>query len=301
VRIIHFTDVHFHRGRALGNVVGKRALGLANLYLRGRRREYDPDLLVARFVEEMAALAPDLVIFSGDMTALATEGEFAAAQACIEPLLKSRPCILIPGNHDRYAADAAERMERFFGPWMQGGRWDDSSASWTGGSERWPHRFDVGGLVVLTTDSNRPGILSNGEHSPGQLDDLRIALKEAGAERSIVVGHYPLLEPSGAPYDRRGRCLLDRDALEQVLTDAGPMAYLHGHEHRWYTGELQSSSGRAFPLLGCGSTAYSGHNPDKHAGFYLLEAGADGLNSVQRYRWNGSSFVPFEQVLPKSS
>jgi 3',5'-cyclic AMP phosphodiesterase CpdA len=291
VRVVHFTDLHFHHARDLGRVVGKRALGLANLYLGARRYHYDAAALVPRLVDAMMACQPDLAIFSGDLTALSTVGEFEAAREALDPLLRSVPTVLIPGNHDRYARDAAGRMERYFGPWMSGGRCTEG-ASWQRPPDpEWPHAYEIGALTVLSTDCNRPGILSNGLHSEGQLQRLTEALRERGGQRCLVVGHYPVLDRDGAPYEHRGRRLLDREELQRVLVEAKLLAYLHGHEHRWFVQDLAGVL-----VLGCGSSSYVGHDADKRAGFFEIEVRPGTVEVLHRHSWDGAGFEGKERV-----
>ena len=90
VRILHFSDIHVGLRLSevpLGKWFSKRAVGGLNLLL-GRRN------LFSEAREKLAALADfkrghaiDLVIFTGDYTALGLGGEYGAARAAVEPLM----------------------------------------------------------------------------------------------------------------------------------------------------------------------------------------------------------------------
>ena len=297
MKIAHFTDVHFHRGQQVGGLVGKRGLGLANLYLRGRRHSFDADRIVPQLVRDILGAQPDLVIFSGDLTALSTEAEFLVAYEALEPLLRQVHTIVIPGNHDRYAPDAHRRMEAHFGPWMIGGVASGRNV-WEGGDveSTWPRCFQKGDLFVHTTDASRPGVLSEGRHHVGELDRLRSQIKESGANQSIVVGHYPVWDRDGTPYRHRGRSLRDQEKLARVLDEAAPVAYLHGHEHAWFY--LQREQPVGVPhYVNCGSSSYVGTRPGRSANYFLLEFSEGLMTAIQRHEWDGSRFLLQEDQL----
>ena len=61
---------------------------------------FDPQLL-RHAVEEVRALAPDLVLIGGDLTSDGYAHEFRDAQSHLAPLLDAEhTCVVIPGNHD---------------------------------------------------------------------------------------------------------------------------------------------------------------------------------------------------------
>src|SRR5271166_2836489 len=61
-------------------------------------------------VADLAALRPDLVVISGDLTQRARRGEFAAARAFLDRL--PAPFIAVPGNHDVPLYDLVRRTFR---------------------------------------------------------------------------------------------------------------------------------------------------------------------------------------------
>ena len=69
-------------------LAGKRLLGTANLYLRNRRKHFDAEVQT-HLVRDIAALEPDAVVITGDLTAQALPQEFALARELLDtPLVK---------------------------------------------------------------------------------------------------------------------------------------------------------------------------------------------------------------------
>ena len=120
-RILHVSDLHLEDGFAgvpIKSFFNKRLVGLANLALRRRR-------VFAHAARKVAALADfseeqraDLVICTGDYTALGTEPEIAYAREVIEPLTKMPlGFFTVPGNHDLYLRDTVKAgwWDEYFG------------------------------------------------------------------------------------------------------------------------------------------------------------------------------------------
>src|SRR5262245_33923092 len=106
MRVLHVSDVHVTVSVAdmpWREMLNKRLLGAVNYKLRGRRQfAHAADKLqeLAQFAQREAV---DLVICTGDYTALGTEPEFAAARAAIQGLATAKfGYITVPGNHDVY-------------------------------------------------------------------------------------------------------------------------------------------------------------------------------------------------------
>ncbi|KAK4532260.1 hypothetical protein CCYA_CCYA11G3117 [Cyanidiococcus yangmingshanensis] len=277
-RLLHFTDIHFHTPSISGSLpTVKEVLGYANLYLAGRRKAFDAPKAAAALIRLMKKIEPDLMIFSGDLTSTGTLSEFAMAYEHLRPLLQhstltktltqtrkvsSRPAplIMVAGNHDRYLHKNLYGMELFFSEQMLGGgpvsprRFDftiqDASADVRGLANT------AKPLVIITLEHCRPSRWSNGHHYiPGTLSRLESLLREHHA-RSIVVGHYPVLEPDGRTlYERFGRSLTDVRELSCILRRYPPLAYLCGHHHAGY---IVRDVGSGFLHVNCGSSAKLG-------------------------------------------
>jgi 3',5'-cyclic AMP phosphodiesterase CpdA len=294
MRLLHMTDVHYLGPSPLRAKFGKRALGLANLYLRGRRHYFDADAVVPAAARDALEQAPDLFCLTGDVTAMSSPNEFAAAREGFAPLLDGVPSVVVPGNHDVYTRGAQRegRMELTFGPFMRGGTWDDETGRWTGadlphGAAPFPTRFRLGPVDVIATDPCRPGLRAEGRYADGALARAEALVEESRAAGQTVVYlmHYPVLEPSGEPYRDPGHALHDLDDVLASLRRAPPHLILHGHKHTAFRQTLVADDGAAVPVLGCGSTSALSPIRDRAAGYYLVDLDASGVNAVhRRYR-----------------
>ena len=114
MRILHFSDIHISttlREIPFTQWFGKRAIGATNL-LRGRSRYFDlaeeKITALTRFKREHSV---DLVICTGDYTALGLEKEMAHARAVIEPLTDAPAgFVTVPGNHDIYVKEVIRQL-----------------------------------------------------------------------------------------------------------------------------------------------------------------------------------------------
>ncbi|KAJ8907075.1 hypothetical protein NDN08_003557 [Rhodosorus marinus] len=308
VKLVHWTDVHFFVPDGVKVLPErKELLGLLNLYVMGREKEFNPEKLVSRLVDDVAALNPDVVVFSGDMSAMGTSVEFETALRVIKPMLAAFPSVLIAGNHDRYTQQGRDRMETYFGQWMAGGIAE--GALWSNfetADESWPGLFKLqNGLRIITLDQARPSVASNGAHSRGQISRLRSTLQREGPQNCIIVGHYPILDPwlsSGRQprngsvplYDRLGRSLKDVNELHAALLAHPPLAYLCGHHHaQSIVRSSQGNSDRSLLQICCGSSAYVGHKDKNWAGFYEIDlepsSGGFEIADIHRHVWSNQT------------
>jgi 3',5'-cyclic AMP phosphodiesterase CpdA len=284
VRLVHATDIHWVSRPSLADLAPKRALGAANLFLAGRHARFDPAAQRA-LGPALRALEPDLVLLTGDLTALALDSEFEAARQDLAPVLDGIPAMVIPGNHDAYTVGAvrADTMRRVFGAWMHP---TDGIA-----------RLDVGPITVLGLDPCRPTLLSaTGVVPDAQLAALASALRDPGlADRTVILAiHYPLVDRHGALYDNRRHGLLNAGALVAVLRDAPrrPDLVAHGHIHRGFRGRL-SLGDAEIPTFDPGTGGYACDPVKRHtAAFNVYEVRDGRLADVQRWLWDGAAFAP---------
>eukprot|EP00166_Cyanidium_caldarium_P006107 ctg_808.g277 len=138
VKILHFSDIHFHTPSLAGRVPRlKEVLGYANLYLTKRRASFQAPAAAGALLSLALQLQPDVLVFSGDLTSTGTRAEFELAKKHLAPLRNlpraasdalasadasdTVPLIMIPGNHDRYTYKNFYEMERHFAREMLGG------------------------------------------------------------------------------------------------------------------------------------------------------------------------------------
>jgi 3',5'-cyclic AMP phosphodiesterase CpdA len=195
IRIAHLSDLHFgrHDGR------------LATLLL-----------------EDLARLAPDLVVVSGDFAQIGSRREFAAARGFLDQL--AAPVFAVPGNHD---VPARNVYKRFADPY---GRYRRFIAD-----ELEPF-LEIGPVAIAglnTARRLRPGWnWANGSISRRQLARLerRFAESPAGAVR-IVVAHHPLMQPEiPVPIQTVKRA----DLALATFARLGVRLVLSGHFHMSY-------------------------------------------------------------------
>ncbi len=294
MRIVHLTDLHFHEPPGLRQVLGKRAIGLANLALRGRARQFGGESRDA-LVADVRSQQPDLVVITGDLTALATPAEFQQAHDALQPVLEALPTVLLAGNHDRYTLGSfrTRRMERTFGRWMEGGTWDDGASAWVHDDVvMQPARFDHGDVTVLTLDTARPDLYHRGRLDPDHLARLETLLASGElAGRFVVVAlHYPLLDRDGSVYDRPKHRLVDSEPVIDLLRCQPVQVVLHGHVHHWFTTSLPAHGGASIPVLNGGSSGLA-PGGDRDPGYLVLQTEGVTLASVNRRTWDGGGYV----------
>lgn len=296
IRVLHLSDVHVDvpvLRMPWGALLNKRMLGAANLMLR-RARHFtsarDKLATLARFAEREGV---DLVVCTGDYTALGTEPEMVAARAAIDPLTRRpRGFVTVPGNHDLYLHDSVSerRFERLFGD-LLGSDWPEHAVD--GGVFPAVRLYDDH-LAVITVNSARPNPQpwrSSGRIPDTQLRALEIVLADPRlAGRTLIVAtHYAPRLRDGGP-DRWNHGLENADELLAICEKAPRVALLHGHIHWNYHLRLQSG----LHLFGAGSATHEGRE-----GIWIFEIDAGRTRALAGtfaggdYRIEPSSAVEF--------
>ncbi|MCB9667968.1 MAG: metallophosphoesterase [Alphaproteobacteria bacterium] len=284
MRIAHCTDIHWTTDVPWGRLPGKRMLGTANQYLRGRRHHFPREVQQA-LVRHLMELAPDVVVITGDLTAQALPEEFELAREDLAPVLEAFETLVMPGNHDVYTrgALANDRIAETFGPFMH--------------REGPIGQYVKGDVAFFMLDPNRPTFLDAcGEVPSKQLEALRAALDDPSlASKTVVLAlHYPILDRLGEVYDDKWHGLLNARELIGLLKAVRfpPALVLHGHEHHGYKVELDLGGGRTSLVVDCGSSGYA-HMPKKaRAAAMALYDVQDGAITIERYLHDGTRFVP---------
>jgi 3',5'-cyclic AMP phosphodiesterase CpdA len=178
-----------------------------------------------RLLVDIAALQPDLVVVTGDLTQRARNWQFAAARAFLEEL--RRPLVVIPGNHDVPLYDL---IQRFVGRLARYRRYICAEL----------HPFftdDV--MAVLGLNTARSATLSNGRISYMQAASIKSIFARVPADRlRILAIHHPLAVPvSTGDLPPVGRATMARAAI----IEAGVRLVLSGHYHRAFSGDLPGS------------------------------------------------------------
>lgn len=171
---------------------------------------------VAALLRAAEALAPDLVVISGDITQRATAGEFAAAADFVRRLAPL-PLRVVPGNHDIPLWNLAQRL---FKPRA---RFDRAFFIPE------PPPWCVGGVELLCFDSTSRWRHKNGALKPAELSARLAEVNSPGLR--VVAFHHPL------------DCRKDVDeenlvqpgpAIARALAEGGVDLVLGGHIHDPY-------------------------------------------------------------------
>lgn len=288
--IAHLSDVHLSPAapvpaRAL---LGKRALGYVSWRLR-RRAAHRREILDA-LVGDLAAVAPDHLVVTGDLTTLGLPEEFASARRWLDALGSPETITVVPGNHDAYVAEPWDRTLALWAPYMCS---DDAPA---GPEETFPsvRRRGPVAVVGLCSALPTPPFLAVGRLGSAQLGLLGRRLDEAGRDGRfrVLLLHHPIA-PGAVRWRRR---LTDAGALRDALAATGVDLVLHGHAHRAMVGHVATPGGPA-PVVGAGSATLLPRAGRAGAQYnvYRLRPGEDGWEvslSVRVYAPETGRFVP---------
>jgi 3',5'-cyclic AMP phosphodiesterase CpdA len=276
--LAHISDPH------LGPLPPVRAADLLNKrffgylsWVRRRRALHRPEVLAA-LAGDLATFAPDHLVVTGDLTNIALPEEFTQVAAWLEGLGSPEAVTAIPGNHDAYVAVP----------------WEDSLAKWqafmtsdpgaviAGGPEAAPAEvFPIvryrGPLALIGLSSAQPTPLfcAHGTLGEAQLARLGPLLRRLGAEgwcRVVLLHHPP--ELTGIPWRKR---LTDAAAFRRVIEAAGAELILHGHDHTFGSGRIESPGG-SVPVMGVpsASAGHDGRKPMAHYQLYGIETVGNG-------------------------
>jgi 3',5'-cyclic AMP phosphodiesterase CpdA len=187
-RIVHLSDIHFGR--------------------------VDHDV-VARVVEKISDLEPNVVVVSGDLTQRARSREFLDARKFLDEL--PRPQIVVPGNHD---VPLYNVLDRFARPLEKFKRYITAELA--------PAYVD-GELAVFGVNTARSLTLKGGRINERQIDHIKKAMCVLSDELlKVVVTHHPFDLPEGS--GEKGIVGRARLAMP-TLSDCGADVFLAGHLH----------------------------------------------------------------------
>jgi 3',5'-cyclic AMP phosphodiesterase CpdA len=257
MRVLHVSDVHVTVALTAlpwRDMANKRFVGAVNYQLR-RHKQFQH---AARKLEQLADFARqqqvDLVICTGDYTALGTEVEFKAARAAITSLSQiGKGYVTVPGNHDLYLKDSQldRRFERHFGEFLKS---DAIPGAAVDGP--WPIARLVGDdVAVVAVNSARPNPQvwrSSGRIPEAQLRALRDILTSPELQKrfTFVITHYAPRRPNGSP-DTWTHGLENADPFLDACKQLKRGAILHGHIHHRFRLALP---GLPAEIFGAGST-----------------------------------------------
>jgi 3',5'-cyclic AMP phosphodiesterase CpdA len=178
------------------------------------------DQIIDPLIAKVAAIAPDLVTVSGDLTQRARSWQFREARVFLDALPK--PQIVVPGNHD---VPLHNLVARFLQPLNKYRRHITNDLQ--------PEYIDEE-IAVVGVNTARSLTIKGGRINAKQLAQIRGQLCGSGAELvKIVVTHHPFDLPEG--YGERD--LVGRAQMAMsTLADCGADLFLAGHLHISHTG-----------------------------------------------------------------
>ena len=218
----------------------------------------------------VAALAPDLVVISGDLTQRARSREFVQARAFLDRLPK--PQIVVPGNHDVPLYNLFDRLLRPLDKYLRHIESDLSPS------------FVDDEIAVLGVNTARSLVVKDGRINREQLGGLQERLGGLGdGVVKVVVTHHPFdVAPEVDRDERVGRA----DLAMRTFAQCGVDVLLAGHLHSGrivVTGQRQAVPGYAALAVSAG-TATSVRRRGEANSFNLLRLQKHRIE-VERFDW----------------
>jgi 3',5'-cyclic-AMP phosphodiesterase len=229
---------------------------------------FDPQLL-RHAVEEVRAVAPDLVLVGGDLTTDGYAHEFRDAQSHLEPLLEAElTTVVIPGNHDAKNVGYLHFVDSF-GPGDVPGK-GDRVLHLTGNAGE--------GVTLVAMDSTKPD-LAEGEIGRERYSWIRQQFA-APADLRIFALHHHLVPVPGTGRERN--TVWDSGDILALLSEVGVDMVLSGHKHVPYVWLLNN-------LLVVNSGTVSSHRLRGYVrpSYNLLEITRDRIVVTLRYPGTG--------------
>lgn len=286
LKVLHFSDIHI--GVAIRHMewkrwLSKRAIGAINL-LRGRAKYFDDaEEKMQALVRFKEANNIDLIIHTGDYTALGLELELKLAKTLVTPLMTPpQKYVTVPGNHDIYVHEGNShyRFSEQFCSVLQ----NDLPEYCRGG--HYPLIRLVGeDVAVIAVNSSRPNPwpwISNGLIPQEQLDALdEILIDERVKGRFIfMITHYAPRLKNGKN-DTKLHGLINADEFLDKCKSIQSGAILCGHVHQTYHVSVEALKS---DIYCAGSATMEGHE-----GFWVYEL--EGLElKAKRVYWDKTEY-----------
>lgn len=230
-RLLHFSDIHIQlprwRERSLRSLGPLRALATVELW-KGRGKYFDDALDVLRTLRQaLEEEGAHHAVFTGDVTQLGCEEEFALAAKILAPLLPDR-LTCIAGNHDRYPI--AGRPSPWFERYFPGQPASDLPLS------PLPVRLVNDDVALIALDSCGPlcwPVLTKGRMLASELAKIGPTLGQPELRnrcKLLLVHHAPTDRGQSQDWPNGG--LFEASTLMKTATEAGADAILCGHIHQ---------------------------------------------------------------------
>jgi Icc protein len=225
--------------------------------------------LLHHAVEEVKAVAPDLVLVGGDLTTDGYAHEFRDAQNHLDPLLEAQlTTVVIPGNHDAKNVGYLHFVDSF-GPGDVPGK-GDRVLHLTGSAGQ--------AVTLVAMDSTKPD-LAEGEIGRERYSWIRQQFS-APADLRIFALHHHLVPVPGTGRERN--TVWDSGDVLALLGEVGVNVVLSGHKHVPFVWLLND-------LLVVNSGTVSSHRLRGYVrpSYNLLEITPDRMVVTMRYPGTG--------------
>lgn len=240
---------------------------------------FDADLMEAA-INEIAELAPDLVVMAGDLTSEGYAPQFRQAKRYLDRL-DGLEMVVIPGNHDLMNVGFLHFRDAF-------GKSDRVMRIPFATSEGQPQRY----ATVVAVNSSKPD-LADGEIGHIRYDWIRQSFEWPDDYRVFVLHHHLVSVPGTG---RERNIVWDAGDVLALLTELEVDLVLSGHKHVpnvWQFGDmLLVNSGT------CSSHRVRGYT---RPSYNVIEITEERVRIVQKYPGLGeivaASFVTEERKL----
>lgn len=229
------------------------------------------------------ALAPDLVIVSGDLTQRAKSHQFRQARTWLDSL--PQPQLVVPGNHDVPLYNVAYR---FLAPLRRYRRHFSAELE--------PSYHDAE-IAVLGVSTARSLVFKGGRINEAQIERVREAFcRLPDSVTKIVVTHHPFDLPDD--WQERDQVAGRAAKALRQLSHCGADVYVSGHLHKAHAGELASPlelPGLAPLFVAAGTSTSSRGRGEKNA-FNVLRVEPDAIR-IGLFEWDEArgDFTPTRQ------
>ena len=229
--------------------------------------------------EAVGALAPDVVVVSGDLTQRARTAQFLEAKAFLARL--PLPQVVVPGNHDVPLHNIVHRLVR---PLEKFQRYIEPNLN--------PSFVDAE-IAVLGVNTARSLVLKNGRINMAQLESVREAFARVSDDViKVIVTHHPLdVPPHVGAGERVGRAKMAIAMFAQCGVDVLLAGHLHISRTAG-TGDRYALSGYEALMVSAG-TATSTRARGEANSFNALRLQKQRVE-VERFEWIAArqQFVP---------
>lgn len=226
MRLVHLTDPHLSSlaGQTFLGLRGKRRSGFLS-WQRNRRFVHRPEILEA-LVQALESCRPDLILVTGDLVHIGLEAEIEQAAEWLHRLGPPQRVMLIPGNHDNYAADSLAFLRRHWADYLPAP--ETRSDDYTSGYPVVRTAADVRLVGVnsscVTRIFSAAGALGDAQRK--RLEERMDKPADRESFECLLIHHPPL-----PGMIHRRKALRDAAQLGRILDRRPPDLVLYGHIH----------------------------------------------------------------------